>query len=57
MKPLLINAKQMRELLSITSETVSCETDFPKPVKLDTRRVLWRYKDVKKWIKNLEQRK
>ena len=55
MKPLLVNAKQIHELLGITVKTVRGTSDFPKPVNGDAfvYRNLWKLKDIEKFVKKL----
>lgn len=57
MKPILINAKQVRELIGMTVETAQYDSTFPKPVNVPTPRRLWRYEEIKKWAESLERRK
>lgn len=55
LKPLLLDRKQIRELLGIASFRYF--DDFPKPVYLGNfARTLWKRKDVERWVKRLNTR-
>lgn len=56
MKKLLINAKELRELIGITPETALMLDNFPKPVKIGLDKRYWKLKDIKKWVKHLPQK-
>lgn len=56
MKKLLVNAKELRELIGVTPETALMLKDFPKPVEIGIYRRYWKVKDIKKWVKSLPKR-
>lgn len=56
MKKLLVNAKELRELIGITPETALMLDNFPKPVKIGLDKRYWKLKDIKKWVKHLPQK-
>lgn len=65
MKPLLVDAKQIRELLGLTVKTLMYVEGFPKPVHLSQNygfgtcqvtRNLWKLTDIEKWVKKLEHK-
>lgn len=65
MEPLLITAKQIRELIGISENCFKYFEGFPKPVNIhyqwdmnqDFAGNRWRLKDVKKWVEKLETKK
>lgn len=55
MKPLLVSAKQVKEMLGIGEGTIQrlvrCK-DFPPPLNIGISRNLWRLSDIEGWVKN-----
>lgn len=56
MKKLLVNAKELRELIGITPEIALALDNFPKPVEIGLYKRYWKLKDIKKWVKHLPQK-
>lgn len=57
LKPLLVSAKQVKEMLGIGEGTIQrlvrCE-DFPPPLNIGLSRNLWRLSDIEDWVKNCD---
>lgn len=54
-QPLLINEKQVRQLIGMTPPT-SRAIGFPHPVDTGTTRKLWRRSEVEAWVEKLAKR-
>lgn len=59
MKPILLTTKQVCEMVGLSASfirTLVVLDKFPKPVDLNIYKNLYRYKEVKKWAKNLKKK-
>lgn len=55
MKPLLVNLKQLKQLLGVSEQSVERlirSRGFPRPIDAGISRLLWKLSDVEEWVKN-----
>ena len=64
MEKLLVTAREVSELLSMSEESFRTRQDFPEPVSLpdakdevEIQRNYWRLSEVVDWVKGLDSRR